>query len=150
MTSAPDRPIFRILLLEDNPADVYLLRHALNDAGVKVEFTVIEDGADGLAFVTTEGRHEASFIPDLAVLDLNLPKGSGELVLMAMRQSEYLGRVPIVVMTSSASPRCLAHASSLGVERFITKPGDLDGFLEIGLALKELLLRTAARNPGLF
>ena len=80
-TGKPLRQTFHILLLEDNPADIYLLRQALKNAGVDFDLTVIEDGADGLAFARRQGKYKGSFVPDLAVLDLNLPKGGGESVL---------------------------------------------------------------------
>jgi two-component system, chemotaxis family, response regulator Rcp1 len=142
-TLAPLRQIFRILLLEDNPADIYLMRQALKNAGVDFELTVIEDGSDGLAFARRQGKYEGGFIPDLAVLDLNLPKGGGESVLIAMRQSVDLDRVPVVIMSSSAAPSEQANITKLGVEQFIKKPLDLEAFLQIGYVLKEVLLKRA-------
>ena len=82
--------------------------------------------------------------PDLAVLDLNLPKVGGASVLEAMRQSKDLERVPVFIMTSSAAPREQARARELGVERFITKPLDLEEFLKIGHVVKEVLLKSTA------
>jgi CheY-like chemotaxis protein len=140
-TSSPLRQVFHILLLEDNPADIYLLRQALKNAGVDFELTVIEDGAEGLAFARRQGKYEGSFIPDLAVLDLNLPKGGGESVLNAMRQSNDLDRVPVVIVSSSAAPQEQANIQELSVEHFIRKPADLEAFLQIGYVLKEILLR---------
>ena len=65
---------FRILLIEDNAADIYLMRLTLKDAGLKFDLTVIEDGAEALGFARGQGKHAASTVPDLAILDLNLPK----------------------------------------------------------------------------
>jgi CheY-like chemotaxis protein len=138
---------FRILLVEDNPADIYLFREALKEAGLKFELTVIEDGADGLAFARRQGEYACSCVPDLAVLDLNLPKASGAAVLQAMRQSQDLRLVPIFIMTSSAEPHEQARAMELGVERFITKPLDLEDFLQIGQVVKEALLKGAHPSP---
>jgi CheY-like chemotaxis protein len=147
MSSAPSAPIFHILLLEDNPADIYLFRRALKGAGLDFELTVIQDGADGLAFARRQGKYDGSFIPDLAVLDLNLPKGGGQSVLAAMRQNKDLERVPVVIMTSSAAPREEANAKELGVEHFLTKPADLEAFLQIGVVVKEVLLKRLASDP---
>jgi CheY-like chemotaxis protein len=144
MSSTPEAQTFQILLVEDNPADIYLFREALKAAGLKFELTVIENGADGLAFARRQGEHAASSVPDLAVLDLNLPKGSGASVLEAMRQSKDLERVPVFIMSSSASAWEQARARELGVERFITKPADLDDFLQIGHVVKEVLLKSLA------
>lgn len=143
MNSAPDSQTFHILLLEDNAADVYLFRQALKGAGLVFRLTVIEDGADGLAFARHPGEY-ATTIPDLAVLDLNLPKVGGALVLKAMRQNKDLEHVPVFIMTSSAGPREQAWARELGVERFITKPLYLEEFLQIGHVVKEALLKSTA------
>jgi chemotaxis family two-component system response regulator Rcp1 len=140
-TSTPLGQIFHILLLEDNPADIYLLRQALNNAGVNFDLTVIQDGAEGLAFARRQGQYEGSFIPDLAVLDMNLPKGGGESVLMAMRHSKDLDRVPVVIISSSAAPSEQANVKKLGIEQFIKKPADLEEFLQIGYVFKEILLK---------
>jgi len=147
MTGTPPRQRFNILLLEDNPADIYLLRQALKNAGVDVELTVIEDGAEGLAFARRQGKYAGSVIPDLGVLDLNLPKGGGESVLRAMRQSNDLDRVPVVIMSSSSAPSEQANIKDLGVEQFIRKPADLEAFLQIGYVLKEVLLKRAPPHP---
>jgi CheY-like chemotaxis protein len=144
MSSGPDGRRFHILLVEDNGADIYLFRQALKAAGLNFELTVIENGADALAFARRQGEYAANSAPDLAVLDLNLPKGGGTSVLEAMRQSKDLERVPVFIMTSSAGPREQARAMELGVERFITKPPDLEDFLKIGHVVREVLLKSTA------
>ena len=144
MSSATEAQTFHILLVEDNPADIYLFREALKAAGLNFELTVIENGADGLAFARRQGEYAASCVPDLAVLDLNLPKSGGASVLEAMRQSKDLERVPVFIMSSSASAHEQARARELGVERFITKPPDLEEFLQIGHVVKEVLLKSPA------
>ncbi len=146
MSGESDPRKFHILLVEDNAADVYLFRQALKAAGIDFELTVIEDGADALAFARQQREYAASPIPDLAVLDLNLPKSGGASVLEAMRQSKDLERVPVFILTSSAGPLEQASTWELGVERFITKPLDLEDFLQIGQVVKEVLLKSTA--PG--
>ena len=141
MTTAQDGKMFQIVMLEDNPGDVYLLREALQRAGVNFELTVIEDGAEGLLFARGQGKYQSGAAPDLAILDLNLPKGGGETVLAAMRQGGNFDQVPVVIMTSSATPGERSNALALGVERFMTKPADLDEFFQTGYVLKEILLK---------
>lgn len=130
--------VFRIFVVEDNPADVYLLRKALEKAGLKFELTVIDDGTKALEFIQNESSKTPK--PDLAVLDLNLPANSGIEVLAAIRQNEHLADVPVAVVTSSAAAVDRSQVELLGVERFITKPPDLGEFLKIGEVLKEVLL----------
>src|SRR5215471_4441512 len=97
-----DRP-FRILLVEDNAADTWLLRKALQNAALNFELIQIEDGAEALAFVRGEGEYAGSVTPDLAVVDLNLPKNDGVEVLEALRKSKSFSNVPVVIVTSSTS-----------------------------------------------
>ena len=134
----------RILLVEDNTADVYLFRKALTKAGIDYELTVIEDGARALAFVRGEGIYAGSPVPNLAVLDLSLPRHDGIQVLEAMRARESFANVPVVVTSSSASPPAHLQREHLRVARYIMKPPDLEEFLQIGNALKEILLQNQA------
>jgi two-component system, chemotaxis family, response regulator Rcp1 len=144
MSSEPKEQTFQILLVEDNPGDIYLFRQALKGAGLNFELTVIEDGAEALAFAKRDGKYAGSPVPDLAVLDVNLPKIQGTEVLGAMRQNEELAHVPVALMTSSATPGDQAMSKEFNVTRYIMKPLDLEDFLQIGKVLKQLLLE---RSP---
>ena len=139
MMPAPGLRTFRIVLLEDNDADIYLLRRALKMAGLHIELTVLKDGAEGLAFARRQGEPTSSPLPDLVVLDLNLPKGGGASVLRALRQNAVLARTPVVVMSSSATPSEQAVISELGVARYLTKPPDLAAFMKLGQVFGEVL-----------
>jgi CheY-like chemotaxis protein len=139
MTHADGNRIFRILAIEDNMADVSLLRLALESASVDCELRVLEDGAEGLAFVGQEGRYAGLPIPDLVVLDVNLPKKDGLEVLEAMRASHLFAEVMVVVLSSSSWPRERDRMHQFGIARFIAKPPDLEEYLKIGFILKELL-----------
>ena len=123
----------RILLVEDNDADIYLFRRALKTAELTAEVTVISDGAAALAFV------RSGEVPDIAVLDLNLPKHGGLQVLQAIRERNDWSEVPIAVMSSSMSPAEQAMTAELRATRYIRKPPDLDSFLRIGNTLKDML-----------
>ena len=131
---------YQILVLEDNPGDVFLLKKALRQAGVMFDMKVIEDGASGLAFARREGEF-ATFVPDLALLDLNLPKGGGLSVLEVMRESKDFEHLPVVITTSSASLGERAKAEKLRVTLFITKPSGLKEYLKVGETLKTLLIK---------
>jgi CheY-like chemotaxis protein len=136
-----DEPV-RILVVEDNTADVYLLRKALLGAGLNFELTVIEDGGRAIAFVGGEGEYAGSPVPDLVVLDLNLPKNDGIQVLEAIRATKRFSNVPVVVTSSSPSPPARLKDEHLQIVRYIMKPPDLEDFLQIGTALKGILLRS--------
>lgn len=128
-----------IFLAEDNPADVYLLKEALGSSvSNPVDVVVAQDGEEALDFVHGRGRFESVAPPDLIVLDLNLPKSDGSDVLRCIRESDRLGRIPVVILTSSDSPRDRATAERLGASCYITKPSDLDAFLALGGRLLSL------------
>jgi CheY-like chemotaxis protein len=129
----------RILAIEDNMADVDLLRLALENAQVDCELSVLEDGGEGVAFIGREGKYAGLPIPDLVLLDVNLPKKDGIEVLEAMRANPQFSNVKVVVLSSSSWPRERAKMQQFGIARFIAKPPDLEEYLNIGFILKELL-----------
>lgn len=143
-----DNREFHILLVEDNDADIYLLRKALRNAKLNCHMTVLIDGEAALKFLGDPERYKEKGKPDLAVVDLNLPRNSGTEVLSALRLHPELAQIPVAVMTSSASARERAQVEELGVEQFLTKPLELAKFLEIGLTLKKMLMQAAAGAPG--
>lgn len=141
----------QILVVEDNPADVELLRRALSSAKLDYELTVLDDGAEALAYVRQQGDYSAVNAPDLAVLDMNLPKHDGLEVLTAMRASPKFTEVPVAILSSSSSPRERARMEKLNLGRYLTKPPELEAFLKIGDTLKELLLESGFQSklPGI-
>ena len=92
-----DEPV-RILLVEDNTADVYLFRKALLGAELNFDLTVIEDGGRAISFARDEGEYAGSPVPDLFVLDLSLPKNDGIQVLEAIRAKKRFANVPVVTL----------------------------------------------------
>ena len=137
----------KILLVEDNPMDVYLLRRALTEAQMDLDFTVIDDGAEALALIRKQGKYSDVPIPDLAILDLNLPKHDGLEVLEAMRASAGFGQVPVVILTSSLSRRDQLRAEGFRIRQYITKPLNFEGFLQVAAKLKALLAGGPLASP---
>jgi CheY-like chemotaxis protein len=137
-----------ILLAEDNPADVYLLREALSaqETGSQVDLIVVTDGEQAIDYVRRRGQFSEARRPDLIVLDLNLPKSEGSDVLRCIREQPDLTSIPVVVLTSSDSPKDRQAVEQLGANGYITKPSDLDAFLGLG----ERLLRFLGRNGAKF
>jgi CheY-like chemotaxis protein len=129
----------QILVVEDNAADVELLRRAFEDADLDCELTVIDDGGEAMAFAQQRGKYAGAAAPDLAVLDLNLPKNDGLEIVEAMRANRAFAEVPVAVLTSSSSPRDRAKMEAFGIGRYISKPPDLDEYLRIGSILKQFL-----------
>ena len=132
-------PPARILVIEDNRADVFLLGRALNQQDRRFELVCLADGDDALAFIRREGAYADAAIPNLILVDLNLPKCDGEDILREIRHTKHLAGVPVCAWSSSQSRRDRDLLTELGVVRFITKPSGLDLFMQIGKILTDLL-----------
>jgi two-component system, chemotaxis family, response regulator Rcp1 len=130
---------FRILVIEDNSSDVFLLERALKKQDVRFELTHLLDGGQALAFIRRQGAYAEAFIPDLILMDLNLSKYTGEDILREIRAAEHLIGVPVCAWSSSQTRRDQSLLTSLGVAKFIAKPTGLSQFLEIGIIIKSLL-----------
>lgn len=130
--------MFRILLAEDNPGDVLLFQEALKSRGVNCDLVVAEDGHKAISMLhaAVDGRGAA---PDLIVLDVNLPKHSGDAVLREVRSRNLLAGIPVIMLTSSASPIDREAALKLGASLYIQKSSDLDELLEIGRLVEDIL-----------
>ena len=138
-------PAARILVIEDNGSDVFLLERALNQQDLRFELVHLLSGGEGLAFIRRQGAYADAAIPNLILVDLNLSKYSGEDILREIRSARHLDGVPVCVWSSSRSRQDEALLKDLGVSQFITKPSGLDQFMEIGKVIKDLL---AATRPG--
>ncbi|MEW6300071.1 MAG: response regulator [Thermodesulfobacteriota bacterium] len=137
----------RLVLVEDNPADVYLIKKALQENHIRCEVTHFEDGEDALAALLSEG--EGALLADAILIDLNTPRSEGLEVLKTLRQAPRLADVPIGILTSSEAPADRQRAALLGAARYIHKPTELADFLrQVGLGVKELLHERAERRKA--
>jgi chemotaxis family two-component system response regulator Rcp1 len=125
-----------LLLIEDNPADVVLLKEALKESPVPVQLSTVPDGPEALAFLHHEGRYHEAPRPDLIVLDLSLPKLKGQAVLAQMKSDASLKQIPVVVLTSSTRPEDVVQSYELGANAYVQKPLEL---MEYFAAVKELI-----------
>jgi chemotaxis family two-component system response regulator Rcp1 len=128
----------QIVLIEDNPGDVFLFEMALKENGIACQLTRFNNGAEALLVLcASEGTN--AFVPDAILLDLNTPLSDGFQVLIKLKQFPRLSQVPLAILTSSqaSSDR---HRAALQNVRFIQKPPHLEDFLAtVGLAVKEML-----------
>ena len=131
MTEGKER--VRILLVEDNPADVYLMRQALNEAPLDYELLVADNGEEALNLLVDGGNAAAA--PELLLLDLNLPRLDGVAILEAIHEQEHLRNLPVILLSSSQAPRDRARADDLRYGMYIVKPADLDEYLALGLRI---------------
>ena len=124
------KPI-EILLAEDNPGDARLTLEGFKDAKIKNNITVVEDGKEALAYLHHEAPYENSALPDLILLDLNMPKKGGREVLAEIKADAELRRIPVLVFTISNAERDILEAYNLQANAFITKPIDLNEFITV-------------------
>jgi CheY-like chemotaxis protein len=135
----------KILLAEDNPADVYLIRTALDEHGVDLALQVAADGSEVLRIIQEEESVQETQL-ELIILDLNLPRHDGIEILRRLRETGGLARIPVVVLTSSDSPSDRLAASELGAACFLRKPSNLEQFLNLGAVFKALLERPKTQS----
>jgi chemotaxis family two-component system response regulator Rcp1 len=132
--------LITILLAEDNPGDVFLVRRALEKHGLReVELVVVEDGQAALRYIESVDADDSVFAPAIALLDLNLPRATGSRILIRIRQSRRCGTIPIIIVTSSDSPLDRDAAAQLGATGYFQKPGDLAGFMRLGQVVRDAL-----------
>jgi len=129
-----------ILLVEDSPDDADLTIDALRDGRVRNRVTVVDDGVDAMAYLRREDKYADAPRPDLILLDLNLPRKNGREVLAEIKQDPSLRRIPVVVMTSSDDEKDILTAYNLYVNCYITKPVDLDQFIQVVKSIEHFWL----------
>jgi DNA-binding response OmpR family regulator len=148
LKQASDVPAARILVIEDNRSDVFLLNRALKKQDLRFELMHLLEGGQALAFIRRQGAYAETAVPNLILVDLNLSRYTGEDILREIRAAEHLAGIPVCVWSSSQSPRDQALLMDLGIARFVTKPSGLDQFMEIGAILKGLLEKDLREGPG--
>lgn len=132
-----------ILLVEDNPGDVRLMREALALSSTDGKLMVVEDGDEAIRFLRRTAPYSEAVRPDLIFLDLNLPKRDGRQVLAEVKADVELRRIPIIVLTTSEAERDVQKAYELHANCYIRKPADLDEYLNVIQACENFWLNIA-------
>lgn len=121
----PDTEPRRVLLIEDDPNDVLLMRRAFRHTQVEGRLDVVADGDEAIEYLTATGRHDQERRhrwPALIILDLNLPRRKGHDVLRWLRWEVGITQLPVVVLTSSLRPEDIQRAYELGANSYLRKP----------------------------
>jgi chemotaxis family two-component system response regulator Rcp1 len=140
------RPI-EILLVEDNQGDVDLTIEALSTAKVKNNLHVVPDGVEAMLFLRRAGRHAHAPVPDLILLDLNLPKKDGREVLAEIKNDDALKSIPTVILTTSEAEQDIVRSYELHANCYVSKPVGLDAFLKVIQAIEGFWL-AVVKLPG--
>jgi CheY-like chemotaxis protein len=135
-----------ILLVEDNPGDVELIREALSEGKLNNELHVATDGAEAMDFLKREGKYGQAACPDLILLDLNLPKKSGRDVLQEIKSDPKFKFIPVVILTSSKAEEDILKSYNLHANCYVTKPVDLEQFMHVVKSIEDFWL-TVVKLP---
>ena len=135
--------VHNILLIEDNPGDVRLTQEAFRESKKNIKLDVVTDGIEAIKYLRKEPPHEDAPLPDLILLDLNLPKWDGREVLGVIKSDKTLKRTPVVVLTTSNAGVDILKSYDLHANCFINKPIDFDKFFEIIHKIEDFWLSTA-------
>jgi two-component system, chemotaxis family, response regulator Rcp1 len=138
-----NRPV-EILVVEDNPADAHLAKHALLDGPVPKSVNLVTDGVQAIDYIRRRGRFKDAPRPDLVLLDLNLPKRSGMEVLKEIKADPQLRSITVIVLTTSSYASDVNTAYELLANCYIVKPVDLDDFYAMMRAVEEFWMRLAS------
>ncbi len=131
MTPRPAGPPIEVLLVEDDPGDVLLIREAFEYNKVHNNLNVVSDGEQALDYLRRQGAHAEAIRPDLVLLDLNLPRKDGREVLAEVKQDEDLRTIPVVILTTSEAEEDVLKSYQLHANAYVTKPVDFERFVSI-------------------
>ncbi|MSQ14449.1 MAG: response regulator [Dehalococcoidia bacterium] len=137
-----------ILLVEDNPGDARLAKEALAEGNGSTQLFTVDDGAEALAYLERRAPYQNAIMPDLILLDLNLPRIDGREVLKYIKESESLRSIPVVVLTTSSSHEDIMNSYEQHANCYVTKPIELDEFFDTIHKIQSFWLHTAKLAKG--
>ena len=141
-----DGPV-QILLVEDNAADALLTKEALNSSEPPLELTWVQDGVEAVNYLKREGQFATARRPDIILLDLNMPRKDGRQLLAELKADPALRRIPVVVLTTSVAEEDIAKAYDLQANCYMTKPIDMEQFIEAMKSFKDFWLQAVELPP---
>jgi CheY-like chemotaxis protein len=127
-----------ILVIEDNLGDQRLIREAFRESNAQLHF--VHDGEEAIAFLQQEGKYAQMPLPSIVLMDLNLPKIGGRELLTTLKADPKLRCIPVIIFTSSKSDEDIWKAYECHANCYITKPVELDGFLNAMRAIENFWL----------
>jgi two-component system, chemotaxis family, response regulator Rcp1 len=147
MTLPDGAKSLRVLLVEDSPTDVLMVREAMERTMLAINLDVVVDGVAAMEYLHAARAGEPSTLPDLILLDLNLPRKDGREVLSEIKHDQDLKLIPVVVLTSSKAEEDVARAYDLHANCYVTKPVDFATFCDVVRSIEQFWF-TAVRLPS--
>ena len=141
------KPI-EILLVEDNQGDADLAREALEGSKFNNILNVVDDGEKAMAYLRRDGLYAKVSRPDLILLDLNIPKKDGRQVLAEIKSDDDLKRIPVIILTTSRAEEDVIKSYNLHCNCYITKPIDLNQFLNVVRSIEDFWLSIVVLPPN--
>ncbi len=138
----------QILMVEDSPSDAELAVEAFKQSRVVNTLTIIDNGGDAMEYLQRKGKYCDAQLPDLILLDLNLPVKNGHTVLAEIKQDPLLKRIPVIILTTSESERDVLESYNLQASAYITKPVDFDKFITIVKDIQHFYFVVATTPPN--
>jgi CheY-like chemotaxis protein len=144
---AEGRSPVEVLLVEDDPGDVLMTQEAFEEHKLRNRLTVVSDGAEALAYLRQQGSYPDAVLPDLILLDLNLPRRDGREVLAEIKNDERLCRIPVVVLTTSQADEDILCSYQLHANAYVTKPVDFERFITVVRQIDEFFVSVVKLPP---
>jgi len=139
--------LVRILLMEDDPGDVELIREALRDAKMALAIDHVWNGEEGMRYLRREGDFSQAERPDIVLLDLNMPLKDGREVLEEIKNDKGLRTIPVVVLTTSDAEPDIMNSYDLGANCYLQKPLGLSDFLHVVKSVEDFWLTMVKLPP---
>jgi CheY-like chemotaxis protein len=136
-----------VLLIEDDPGDVLMTQEAFEEHKLRNRLNVVSDGAEALAYLRREGQYADAELPDLILLDLNLPRRDGREVLEEIKNDEQLCRIPVVVLTTSQADEDILRSYQLHANAYVAKPVDFEQFITVVRQIDEFFVSVVKLPP---
>jgi chemotaxis family two-component system response regulator Rcp1 len=133
-----------ILMVDDNPADIDLMSELLAQSKGHFHVNAVSDGEEAICFLQRRGKYAGAPLPDLVVLDLNLPRKDGCEVLSSIKADPALAEIPVVIFTTSQAESDVTRSYKLGANCYLKKPGNLPEFIAVVQSMAEFWLRFAS------
>ncbi|AFL85137.1 CheY-like receiver domain-containing protein [Belliella baltica DSM 15883] len=127
----------QILLVEDNEGDILLITEALEEGKILHDLQVSKDGHQAISLLTKKGEYKHVATPDIIFLDINLPKKNGHEVLKYIKNDPNLKQIPVIMLTTSSTPKDVLEAYRAHANCYITKPVGGSDFLSIISQIEE-------------
>ena len=145
MTSAKH---IRILMAEDSPSDAALAVEAFKSGRLLNELIIVPDGVEAMKYMRKQAPYEDAHVPDIIILDLNMPKKDGRTVLAELKADPQFRMIPVVILTTSQDETDVLKSYELQASCFVTKPMDFEKFLEVAKKIKDFFFSVVTLPPN--